>query len=72
MASAIAELTLPSMKLTLSRSISLRAFCTAMPVLVLVESSDSSSTLRPRMPPFLLISSIASWQPIFSFLPSSA
>ena len=29
-------------------------------------------TWRPRMPPFLLISSTANWQPIRSFLPSSA
>ena len=39
MASASAEFTLPSRKSTLSRSISLRAFCTAAPASPLVESS---------------------------------
>ena len=38
----------------------------------LVESSTSSSTWRPRMPPLALICSTASSQPICSFLPSSA
>ena len=55
---ASAELTLPSRKSTLSRSISLRAFCTAVPASPLVESSTSSSTLRPRMPPLALICSM--------------
>ena len=44
MASANAELTLPSRKLTLSPSISLRAFCTAVPASPLVESSTRSSS----------------------------
>ena len=59
-ASAMEELTLPSRKLTLSRSISLRAFCTAVPTSPLVESSTRSSTWRPRMPPLALICSTAS------------
>ena len=41
-ASASAELTLPSRKLTWSRSISLRAFCTAVPASPLVESSTEA------------------------------
>ena len=72
MAMASAEFTLPSRKLILSRSISLRAFCTAVPASPLVESSTSSSALRPRMPPLALICSSASWQPISSFLPTAA
>ena len=45
MASASAELTLPSRKLTLSRSISLRAFCTAVPASPLVEVLDQKLDL---------------------------
>ena len=44
MASDSAELTLPSRKSTLSPSISLRAFCTAVPASPLDESSTRSST----------------------------
>ena len=45
MASAIAEFTLPSRKSTLSRSISLCAFCTAVPVSALVEILDQELDL---------------------------
>ena len=72
MASASAEFTLPSRKSTLSLSISLRAFCTAAPASPLVKSSTTSSTVRPRMPPFALICSTANWQPISSFFPYAA
>src|SRR6516162_1152811 len=71
-ASAMAELTLPRRKSTLSRSINLRAFWTAVPVSVLVESSTSSWTWRPKMPPLALICSTAYSQPSLSFLPSAA
>src|SRR5580704_17026656 len=71
-ACANAELILPRRKLTLSRSISLSAFCTAVAVSPLVESSTNSSTLRPRMPLLALIWSSASWAPINSFLPRAA
>jgi len=52
---ASAEFTLPTRKSTLSRSINLRAFCTAAPASPLVESSICNSILRPRMP-FLALS----------------
>ena len=71
-ARASAELTLPSRKSTLSSSISLRAFWTAVPASPLVESSLISSTVRPRMPPLALTCSTASWHPISSFLPGAA
>ena len=62
---AMPELTSPMMKLTWSRSISLRVFCTPVPT-SLAESSIRSSTGRPRMPPFLLISSTAYLAPTTS------
>src|SRR6202050_1151981 len=69
---ASAELMLPRRKLTLSRSISLSAFCTAVAVSPLGEVPTRSSTLRPRMPLLALIWSSASCAPINSFLPSAA
>ena len=50
------EFTSPMMMSTLSRSISLWAFCTPVPV-SLALSSTRSWTGRPRMPPFLFICS---------------
>ncbi len=61
-ANAMPEFTSPMMQLTLSRSISLRVFCTPVPT-SLAESSISNSTGRPRTPPFLLTCSIASLAP---------
>ena len=49
------EFTSPMIMSTLSRSISLCAFWTPVPV-SLALSSTRSSTWRPRMPPFLFIS----------------
>jgi hypothetical protein len=72
MAWASAEFTLPTRKSMLSRSISLRAFCTAAPASPLVESSDNSSSWRPRMPFLALSSSTASSQPVSSLLPNAA
>src|ERR1700722_2316593 len=72
MASESAEFTLPSRKSTPAPSISLRALSTATPASPLVESSTTSSTGRPRMPPLALISSSAIWQPVSSFLPRAA
>ncbi len=69
-AAAMPELTSPIMKLTWSRSISLRAFCTPVPT-SLAESSTSNSTWRPRMPPLAFICSTASLAPITS-LPAGA
>jgi hypothetical protein len=60
------------MKLTRSRSMSLRAFWTAVPASPLVESSTRSSAGRPRIPPLALICSMASWQPMSVFLPFAA
>src|SRR5579862_5204746 len=71
-ASESAEFTLPSRKFTLSRSINLRAFCTAVPASPLVESSERNWTCRPRIPPLAFICSTASAAPISSFLPTAA
>src|SRR6516165_5882224 len=59
---AMPEFTSPIMKLTWSRSISFRVFCTPVPT-SLAESSTRSSIGRPRMPPFWLISSTANFAP---------
>ena len=67
-----AELTLLRRKSTLSPSISLRAFCTAVPASPLVESSTMASAGRRGCRALALISSSAIWQPTDSFLPLGA
>src|ERR1035438_6868355 len=64
------EFTSPRMTSTLSRSISLRVFCTPVPT-SLAESSTRSWTWRPRMPPFLLISASAYFAPSTSLCASA-
>ncbi len=64
------EFTSPMITSTLSRSISLWAFCTPVPV-SLALSSTRSSTWRPRMPPFLFISATVHLAPSTSLTASA-